>query len=276
MKIPSGASHEVQQAFREVWQAIERTGGKNIDLKGTRIINAGRAEGDFDYVTKADLQTAAGSPFNTDPTFNTITVRALARVLGTLYLPRHTDGTKHHAVLFVDSTGAVAVQEDGPGAFDLNLQDGWLELGYALRIKWIAGLSSLGVPADGVMNVLNNAANDFARFVLGLDDGTGLSLTKNGTTLEIRVGGGGALTNLTCAVLTANSIASAGGAGTFATVVIGVDPGGGALLRVGGDSNLNGNVDGNSYSVNGNPGVDFGPGAIASITIEKGLVTAAS
>ena len=59
MKVPSTAPPEIQHAFREVWQALDRwDGSRDVDLAGRRLINAGQAIDPFDYVTDADLQTA--------------------------------------------------------------------------------------------------------------------------------------------------------------------------------------------------------------------------
>jgi hypothetical protein len=58
-RIPTNAPYDVQQSLREVWAAIDRVlGGDNLDFTGRRIINAGRAQGDLDYVTKVDLTAA--------------------------------------------------------------------------------------------------------------------------------------------------------------------------------------------------------------------------
>lgn len=231
LKIPANASPEIQQAFRDVWQAIEHTNGKNVDMKGTRLINAGSAQGEQDYVIKQDVAALAKQAgTNDNPVFTSLTVRQLSRLLGVIELPQFSDGTKHHAILFVDSNGQLAVNEDGAAALDLNIQDLKLEIGYGLTIYWF-NQAGLGSPAVDVVNVTDNAGGTaLLRFVLGLDNGTGIALRKNGTTLEIRVGGGGGYTAL----------------------------------------------DAGSYKVNAHAGVDFGPGAIASITIEKGIVTAAS
>ena len=59
MKIPSTAPPDVQQALREVWQALDRFAGhQDVDMHGRRLINAGQAIDPFDYVTDADLQIA--------------------------------------------------------------------------------------------------------------------------------------------------------------------------------------------------------------------------
>jgi hypothetical protein len=59
MKIPASAAADVQQSFRDVWATLAPwTGGANLDFHGRRIINAGSAIADFDYVTLADLRRA--------------------------------------------------------------------------------------------------------------------------------------------------------------------------------------------------------------------------
>lgn len=58
-RIPPGAATSVQQSFREVWASIDVLLGPNaIDLKGRRIVNAGSAVHDRDYLTKGDLKNA--------------------------------------------------------------------------------------------------------------------------------------------------------------------------------------------------------------------------
>lgn len=57
--IPFDASPAVQQAFRATdAQLMLLLGSNNIDLKGRRIINAGEAIQPFDYVRKAELDSA--------------------------------------------------------------------------------------------------------------------------------------------------------------------------------------------------------------------------
>lgn len=58
MKIPATAPPEIQQAFREVWIALDRwNGAQNIDLSGRRIINANAGLDPMDYVTRDDVET---------------------------------------------------------------------------------------------------------------------------------------------------------------------------------------------------------------------------
>lgn len=58
-RIPPDASTDVQQSFRAVWAAIDPViGARNFDLQGRRIVNAGGAVNDGDYLTKADLKNA--------------------------------------------------------------------------------------------------------------------------------------------------------------------------------------------------------------------------
>jgi hypothetical protein len=246
VRIPPSAAPDVQQSLREVWQAIDTLllqHGLNIDLQGRRVINAGDGVQPTDYVTKEQLDRAAGPAATKNAVFDSLVVRVLARILGTLYLPQFSDGSKHHAILFVDATGAVAVQEDGAFALDLNLTDGLLELGYGLILRWF-NQAGIGSAAVDVVNVTDHlGASNLLRFVIGLDDATGISLTKNGSTLEIRVAGaGGALTDLTIRNLSAANVTPTGGNAAFATVVVGTDPGGVDPLRVGGGVTLQGGV----------------------------------
>lgn len=60
--IPSSAAPDVQQAFRAVQtQLANLMGGANQDFHGRRVMNAGKAIGDFDYVTLADMRSAIGA-----------------------------------------------------------------------------------------------------------------------------------------------------------------------------------------------------------------------
>lgn len=58
MRVPTDATPDVQQAFRDVWAAIDKLTSGNLDLKGRRVINAGQSEGVFDLVTKDELNQA--------------------------------------------------------------------------------------------------------------------------------------------------------------------------------------------------------------------------
>lgn len=59
-RIPSSAAPDVQQSFRDVWSTLDTViGARNINLGGRRVVNAGGAVDDGDYLTKADLKNAA-------------------------------------------------------------------------------------------------------------------------------------------------------------------------------------------------------------------------
>jgi hypothetical protein len=60
MKIPSNANPEIQGAFREVWDTLNRFNSKDINLNGRRIINAGSAVEGSDYIRSADAESAFG------------------------------------------------------------------------------------------------------------------------------------------------------------------------------------------------------------------------
>ena len=67
MKIPADATVEVQQAFREIWEAIDQdpivrdTNPGEIDLRGSRVTNAGFSLLKRDYVIRAELDQFADS-----------------------------------------------------------------------------------------------------------------------------------------------------------------------------------------------------------------------
>lgn len=66
MRIPSTAPPDVQQALRDVWDALDQLlGGKNLDLHGRRIVNAGEPIDGGDYATKRSLTTALQTPATT-------------------------------------------------------------------------------------------------------------------------------------------------------------------------------------------------------------------
>lgn len=224
MKIPSTASPEVQQAFRELWAAVERLGGaQNVDLQGRRILNAGPAVSGTDYVTLDDLRSAlrtVAAGITTTTPADTSFADALALL-------------EDAGVVFA-KPGALATDVDN---FSWRYSNGSLRYGADISVRW-HHRAELRSPDTGVLELSgedHDVSNAFARLVLGLDNGSGIALVRNGTTLEIRYGGPGVFSNLA-----ASQIA------------------------------------GESFVVNANPGVDFGPGAPVSLTIEKGIVTAAS
>jgi len=52
MKIPIGASQDVQTSFREVWQVLDRLTTQDLNLQGRRIINLGNAIASTDAVSR--------------------------------------------------------------------------------------------------------------------------------------------------------------------------------------------------------------------------------
>jgi hypothetical protein len=170
-RIPASAAADVQHSFRDMWAEIDRlkgVSGLNTDLHGRRLINAGDAVDTTDYVTKRQLDAKAEANIGDNLDVRRLTVRELALVLGTVLMPRFTDGTKHFALLFVDNSGKVNINEDGEFALDLNLDptEGWLELGYNLKIKWFSG-PSIGSPADAIVVLRDHAGTSFNRLSFG-------------------------------------------------------------------------------------------------------------
>lgn len=70
IEIPPNATPEVQKAFRDIADLFDTIlGGRNVDFKGRRIINAGDAAADQDYVTRLDVVRmirASGGSINGD------------------------------------------------------------------------------------------------------------------------------------------------------------------------------------------------------------------
>lgn len=60
MRVPLDATRDVQEGFRQVWQALNRLSTDNIDLSGRRIINAGTAVSPGDYVTQSQADRDYG------------------------------------------------------------------------------------------------------------------------------------------------------------------------------------------------------------------------
>lgn len=52
-RIPSTAPPEVQDAFRELWDSIDRVTALNTDYKGVVLSNVGSPQQPFDAATKA-------------------------------------------------------------------------------------------------------------------------------------------------------------------------------------------------------------------------------
>lgn len=249
-KIPASASADVQAAFTDLYNQIDQLRGANsktIDAKGKQITNAGQGTAQNQYVTLAQLQALVTQTLGKDVTFDSVTVNNFIRDLGTLFLLRKTDGSNHHVILWVDKNGEVTGVNDGGNCFAYNDVAAHLELGFDVVIKWLAALSEIASPGNGIVTIAADGGGSLVRLVLGGDGGGSVALVPNGTTLEIHVGGGGGLTGLKVAAFEATG-------------------------NIVGDAN----VDAQTYSAAGTPGVDFGPGPITSITITKGIVTAAS
>ena len=86
MRIPASTNlPDLQQAFRDLWQAIGPLlgdGGQNLDLHGRRITNAGDAVDPRDYVTKQ--QTGAPGSSAAPLVVDVATIRQTLNVLNQL------------------------------------------------------------------------------------------------------------------------------------------------------------------------------------------------
>lgn len=59
-RVPVNATPDVQSAIREIWTAIDAIGRSNLDMRGNRVINAGRSVGQADYVQRSEADNSYG------------------------------------------------------------------------------------------------------------------------------------------------------------------------------------------------------------------------
>lgn len=94
MRVPQTAPADVQQAFRDVWDAMDGVlGAKNLDLHGRRIINAGDAIDGSDYVTKRTVTSVVQTELAATPKDS----GAVAVTPGIIYVGTHAERVAHTA-----------------------------------------------------------------------------------------------------------------------------------------------------------------------------------
>lgn len=213
MRIPVSLPADAQQALRDVWAALDTLLKGNVDLHGRRLMNAGPAVDDRDYVTKGEI-SSGGAGDITNPTFQTLTVRGRARIGGALLNPALDDG----GIVFAKVDGELATDVD---ELSYRYTNGSLRLGPTVNIRW-HHFAEIRSGSTGVLELSgedHNVSNAFARLAFGLDDASHPAIVVNGDGLDVRVGGGaGALSDLTVDNLFANNIAASGSSPTFADV----------------------------------------------------------
>lgn len=199
MKIPSTAPPEIQQSFREVYLALDPwAGGKNIDLKGRRLMNAGAAVADSDYVTLGELREQVQGPLAAI----TAGVQADAnRLIGVTLAPNVINsslrnfGTLNANLLFTDAT------------YDIGLTGATrprhLYLSGAANVQTVSDASALVVApihatytsdaisvnttraSNSAFNLLHLKANSVALCLVRGDGQTTISPTDNITALQV-------------------------------------------------------------------------------------------
>jgi len=85
--IPKDASPDIQAAFREMDLRLSKLdgAGTNLDLRGRRIINAGKALDRADYMTREDVEGLLGGPVSggAGTRFEDIWLRRVMPITGT-------------------------------------------------------------------------------------------------------------------------------------------------------------------------------------------------
>jgi hypothetical protein len=196
MRVPTTATPEVQEAFRQIIDTVRQLQTQlslNVDLRGRRMINAGRGVDAADYVTKGQMEAQRSTALGDDLTVRTLTVQQRARVLGNLDLPNLDDA----AVLFIRN-GTVDADE---AELSWRYTNKSLLLGQTVKLRWRHGIWLEQVTDPGVSVVFvisgedDNTTTPLARVALGQDTNTSPALVVNGANLEVRkAGAGGALT----------------------------------------------------------------------------------
>jgi hypothetical protein len=199
----------LQLELRALKQRVERmerqSAGLNLDLNGRRVINAGRAIGPADYVTKAQVEDLRQALLGDDLRVRTLEVKQRARFLGDVYMP----GLEDAGIVFVKADGSLATDEAG---FSFRYTNGSLRIADDAAFRWhhLIWLRASGTPgAFSVFEIRgedDNTTTPLARVALGLDSAGHPALVPSGANLELREAGGGALTDLTVDTLHATTI----------------------------------------------------------------------
>lgn len=202
-RIPASAPPDVQQSMRELWAAIDRLGNAgalNVDLSGKRMINAGDAVDQTDYVTLRQLAARAVS--SAADQLRTLVVTGVARFLSTVFVTTIDDAS----IVFTKTSGQLAGDNE---KLSWRYSNDSLRLGASVNVRW-HHLAELRSPATGVLELSgedHDVSNSFARIAFGLDNSSHPALVRNGDGFDIRVAGAaGALSDLTLDTLTATTV----------------------------------------------------------------------
>lgn len=233
---------EVQHAFQQVWSVLNRTSSPTgttgvRNMSGFRITNMGASAAKSDAITRGEVDARILPPTPTTPPINPATVAQTFTggsvtgsviFLGPVLFPGFTDGTAHHCILFVNSAGELAVDENHLSYNDV-LQE--LDIGYADKLVWF-NQAAIASPAAGVLQLLNNLFTAFTRLVLGPATSSGVAIapaTGTPNELVVQLGDGSNVAAFRCGAFGCNGAAaqtptaSGGGLATYADGPHGLD-----------------------------------------------------
>lgn len=215
MRFPPSATPDEQQAWRDVWTAIDALRAKaelNLDLHGKRVINAGDAVQQSDYVTKRqfDAATATGSTADeaaggpgVSGEFRDLLVHHLARFLGEVVFVDALD-----ACLLFTEHGTLSGDQDN---LSWRYTSNTLRFGPATRLKWHHGAELKNNEPGGGIVILeltgeDEGATSVCLLAFGAVGAAAPGVKPNGATLEVRLADNSAYANLAILGLLTNDV----------------------------------------------------------------------
>lgn len=214
MRFPPSATPDEQQAWRDVWAAIDALRVKaelNLDLHGKRVINAGDAVQQSDYVTKRQFDAATTTTAADGATggvtvageFRDLLVHGLARFLGAVIVGDALDA----CVLFTEHGTLSGDQDNLSWRYTSNT----LRFGPATRLKWHHGAELKNNEPGGGLVILeltgeDEGATSVCLLAFGAVGAGAPGLKPNGATLEVRLANDSAYANLAILGLLTNDV----------------------------------------------------------------------
>ena len=204
-RIPADATPATQQAFRELWAALDQIrGALNIDLKGRRVINAGPAIAPNDYVTLDQAEQLAGGSPGDDGNFTNLSVQQRSKLGGPVFVSTLQDA----GIVFAKVGGVLSTDHDN---FAWQYSNKSLRIDEAATIRWhhqIEMTSTTGVLI--LSGEDSDVTNQFSRLVGGLADTSSPAWCRDSTVWEAKLGDASAYTAVRASLFV-------GGAATTAT-----------------------------------------------------------